>query len=121
MFASRGWMRFALFCNLLGAFLLFLSFQATSSSIKLISSADGQTVFCINGRAALALTQGGFGIGGPCPDWKNARPIALVAIEYPKMVTAGFVLTLLGFLLQWFSFPSEEKLRPAPPNTQISN
>ena len=117
MFASRGWMRFALFCNLLGALLLFLSFQATSSNVKLISFSNGRTVLCTNGRSVLDVTPNAFSLRAAveCPDQGNAKPIALVTIEYPKMVTAGFILTLLGFTLQWFSFPSEAK--PAAPQT----
>jgi hypothetical protein len=121
MFSSRGWMRFALLCNLLGAVLLFLSFQATSSRVNLISFPDGRTIFCVNGHTALAFSQNVLGFGGVCPDAENAKPIALVTIEHPKMVTAGFVLTILGFLLQWFSFPLEPKSKPMLPSTQNSN
>jgi len=110
MFASRGWMRFALFCNLLGAFLLFLSFQATSSDVKLISLPNnGTTAFCAYGTNILTARGSAISVGGPCPAGPDAKPLALVSIEHPRMVTIGFVLTLLGFLLQWFSFPSAPK------------
>lgn len=53
MFASRGWMRFALLLNLLGTVLLFLSFQATSSNLKIVRTADGRTALCIDQQALL--------------------------------------------------------------------
>jgi hypothetical protein len=119
MFASRGWMRFALFCNLLGAAFLFLSFQATSSNVRIMTQpGKDTTAFCAY-ETTIIMHGSQFVIGGLCPTWPNVKPIALVSIEYPKLVTAGFVLTLLGFMLQWFSFPSEPKPKPTPPDTSL--
>src|ERR1700736_962750 len=104
MFASRGWMRFALLCNLLGALFLFLSFQAASSNVRIMTQpGKDTTAFCAY-ESTIIMHGGQFTMGVPCPTWPNAKPVALVSIEYPKMVTSGFLLTLFGFMLQWFSF-----------------
>ena len=112
MFATRGWMRFALLCNFLGAILLFLSFQATSSNFKLITASDGSSALCVNNRAMMtARPDGGWSIGGgTCPEWEHARPAAVVNSEHPIFVTLGFVLTVLGFLLQFLALPGPRSL-----------
>jgi len=101
-------MRLALILNLVGTVTLFLSFQATSSNFRLITTKDGKSALCVDQRAMLiALPGGGWTIGSQqCPDWENARPAAVVNIEKPGFVTLGFILTTLGFLLQFLSFPS---------------
>ena len=112
MFASRGWMRFALLCNLLGTVLLFLSFQATSSNLVLKRAPDGSTAVCIGRLGLFVVRPGetGMGIAGACPAWPNARPTAVVNIEKPYMVTLGFILTSLGFLLQVLAIPSPKTI-----------
>jgi len=101
-------MRFALTLNLLGTVMLFLSFQATSSNLRLVTASDGSTALCIENRTlAISLPGGGVGIGrNICPDWDKAHPVAVVTIERPVLVTSGFLLATLGFLLQFLSFPS---------------
>ena len=108
MFANRAWMRAALLCNLLGTVMLFMSFQATSSDLKLVTTKDGRTALCVNNHAlAVSLPNGGIGIGmSSCPDWENARPAAVVNFEHPIFVSMGFAFITLGFLLQFLSFPS---------------
>ena len=112
MFATRGWARFALLCNLLGTVLLFLSFQATSSDFKLITTSDGRSALCVHNRALLIfLPNGGWQLGArECPEWEHARPAAVVNIERPMFVTIGFSLTTLGFLLQFLSLPSPKTI-----------
>jgi len=112
VFASRGWMRFALLCNFLGAVLLFLSFQATSSNFKLITTSDGRSALCVNNRALLTSHPGGaFSLGSStCPEWEHARPAAVVNVERPAFVTMGFILTLIGFILQFLAFPSSKSV-----------
>ena len=104
MFASRRWMRFALFCNLLGTLLIFLSFQATSSEVKLLSS-HNTTAFCAYGEALLVAGNSNVAVGGRCPDWPQARATILLSVEHPRTAILGFVLMLLGFFLQWFALP----------------
>src|ERR1700691_5183089 len=101
-------MRISLLLNLLGTALLFLSFQATSSNFRLITTSDGRSALCVDQRAMLiALPNGGFQMGiQKCPEWENARPAAVVNIERPSFVTLGFICTTLGFLLQFLSVPS---------------
>jgi len=112
VFASRGWARFALFCNLLGTICLFLSFQATSSSLRLVTTSNGSTALCVDGNLLISSVPGlsGFGVGGPCPEWERARPAAVVTIEHPILITLGFVLTSFGFLLQFLSIPSPKTI-----------
>jgi hypothetical protein len=92
--------------NLAGSVLLFLSFQATSSNVKIVTTKDGRTALCVDGRGLIESGARGFGVGmSKCPDWENAKPAAVVNIEYPFMVTLGFSLTLAGFLIQYLSVP----------------
>lgn len=108
MFSNRKWTRIALVMNLIGWVCLFLSFQATSSNFKLVTAPDGRSALCVNGSALLvSLPNGGTGIGyKECPDWEHARPAAVVNIEMPSLVTAGFFFITAGFLLQFLAIPS---------------
>jgi hypothetical protein len=114
VFASRGWARFSLLCNLLGSVLLFLSFQATSSNFKLITTSDGNAALCVNDRLIMQnFSKGGGTLNfapASCPDWEKAKAVAVVNIEHPLFVTTGFVLVTLGFFLQYLSFPSPKTI-----------
>lgn len=112
MFLSRGWMRLALILNLAGTALLYLSFQATSSTVKIITDPQGDTAICMNGNTVIESSPGGaVGIGAPgCPQLPNAKPIALVTVEKPFFIYLGFAILLLGFLLQLLSIPSPKTL-----------
>jgi hypothetical protein len=103
-------MRVSLLLNLVGTVLLFLSFQATSSNFRLITTADGNSALCVNQRALLvSYANGNWGMGiYTCPEWEHARPAAVVNIENPSFVTLGFICTTLGFLLQFLSVPSPQ-------------
>ena len=107
MFASRGWMRFALICNLVGAMLLFLSFQATASKFRLVTDKWGDAALCVNDRLLMqALSNGGWRIGSErCPEFDKGKSVAVVNIELPWLAYLGFILTLVGFALQFFAFP----------------
>lgn len=108
MLASRGWQKFALFLNLAGTILLFLSFQATSSNIKIVTTRDSfDTALCVEGRGiVVAMPRGEMAFNLPhCPDWNNAKPAAVVNIERPFLVTFSFSLLAIGFLLQYLAVP----------------
>jgi hypothetical protein len=96
-----------LILNLLGTVLLFVSFQATSSNFRLITASDGRAALCIDQRVILVADAKGlsFSGGGDCPKWGNARPAAVVNFEQPVLVTIGFALLTMGFLLQVVSIP----------------
>lgn len=112
MFATRGWQRIALFCNLLGTVVLFLSFQATSSDLKLVTTSNGSVALCVNKQEILQSVPGtsGFAFGGECPEWEHAKAAAVVTIERPFLITIGFVLVSLGFLLQYLSLPTAKTI-----------
>lgn len=103
-------MRSALFLNLLGTGLLYLSFQATSSTVKIITQPNGTTAMCVGSTALFEGRAGAFVIGTGCPDWTNARPIAIVTVEKPALIYLGFALLTLGFLIQLLSVPSPKTL-----------
>ena len=66
---------------------------------------------CID-RTGIAVTnkEGAWEVGGACPEWPNARPTAVVNVEKPYLVTIGFTLTSLGFLLQVLALPSAKTI-----------
>ena len=111
MFASRGWMRCALVLNLLGTALLFFSFQATSSNVRLIRTDSGNTAFCLNGYAPVTIqSNGAWLMNAPCPDVQKARPIAIVNTEKPSLVFLGFLALMAGFSLQLLAIPSAKTI-----------
>ena len=91
--------------NLVGAFLVFLSFQATSSDFFLINLKNGNRALCVGTNALILWTETGVGMGMPhgCADVLNTPRVAIVTIESPIMSLLGWGLLLLGFLLQLFS------------------
>jgi hypothetical protein len=115
VFSNRKWQQFALFLNLVGTALLFYSFQATSSDFKLVTATTKSAVageikqyaLCVNNYTLLETNgRTGVGIGmHSCPGWENARPAAVVNIEHPAFEGLGFVLLLLGFLIQYLAVP----------------
>ena len=113
MFGSRGWQRFALSLNVVGTVMLFWSFQATSSNVRIVRTKDGAlTALCVENQA-LVVGGGkgtGVGIGWPCPVVANGRAIAIVNIEKPLLVGIGFMLILVGFALQIISVPDVETI-----------
>jgi len=43
-----------------------------------------------------------------CPDMEHGKPAAVVNIEWPILVTVGFLLMAAGFTLQYFSIPDPQ-------------
>jgi hypothetical protein len=115
VFGSRKWTRIALSLNVLGALLLFLSFQATSSSFRLIKRPIPSAVFqkpeysyeiCVEDFTLLSTYKQGVAFGHEgCPAATDDRPAAVVNTEHPVFVTIGFLLILFGFIVQYFSVP----------------
>lgn len=114
MFGSRKWTRIALALNLAGMILLFYSFQATSSSFRLIKRPTGGTFqskydyeICVENYTLLStdangdLTLGHYG----CPVTKDDRRAAVVNTEHPDFITLGFLLIVAGFIIQFFAVP----------------
>jgi hypothetical protein len=104
-------MRCALVLNLLGTALLFFSFQATSSNVRLIRTDNGNTAFCLNDYAPVTIQPNGTWLmNAPCPNVQKARPIAIVNIERPILVSVGFSVLVAGFLLQLLAIPSAKTI-----------
>lgn len=114
MFVSRAWQSAALILNLIGTFVVFFSFQATSSNIKIVTDPiKHETSLCVDNKAIMtAIPGGGVGIGGKiCPAWEQARPAAVVNTERPGFVTVGFLLIAAGFFLQILALrPAKKKV-----------
>lgn len=93
------------FLNLLGSFLVFLSFQATSTNLLVIANKDQSFAFCIGDRAIFGLIPGGRGtyIGTACPTGTDAKPAAVVNTDSPGLAKFGWILIAFGFFLQMFS------------------
>jgi len=104
-------MRFALVLNLIGTGLLFFSFQATSSNVRIVTTADGTTAMCVDQFALFVKRGNGLGIGAAgCPDQPDSRAVAVVNIEHPILVTLGFLILVSGFLFQFLSIPSTKTI-----------
>jgi hypothetical protein len=111
---TRLWTSLALLANLVGTFLVTLSFQATSSDFRLVTArgynifgaapSPGNTAYaiCVNNYTLAATdSSGSVGIGiHNCPNWVNARPSAVVTAEYPSLLYLGLILSMAGFLIQ---------------------
>jgi hypothetical protein len=110
LFANRKWQRIALSLNLLGMVLLFLSFQATSSNFRFVTTPDNKDYICIQNEAFFMHPHdGGFSMGSfPCP--QDARAAAIVNAEHPSFIFIGFACSALGFLLQLLSIPSSKTI-----------
>jgi hypothetical protein len=92
--------------------LLFYSFQATSSSFRLITRSEGEIFksgteysICIGDYTLLSTNvHGGIIMGHRgCPPSENVRPAAVVNTEHPFFVTIGFLMIILGFFIQLFA------------------
>ena len=109
MFGSRKWTKVALVMNVAGTFLLFYSFQATSSDFRLVTAKSYSVVageikqyaLCVNNYTLLETdSRHGIMVGSAnCPDWQHARPAAVVNIEHPSFLTIGFSLLFFGFIM----------------------
>ena len=115
MFGSRKWTRLALALNLTGTLLLFLSFQATSSSFRLIKrhvsehfKGEIEYSICVEDYTLLSTSgHGGLFMGGAqgCPIAQDDRRAAVVNTEHPLFITTGFSLIVIGFIIQFFAVP----------------
>ncbi|HTV83386.1 MAG TPA: hypothetical protein VME18_12105 [Acidobacteriaceae bacterium] len=101
--------------------MLFYSFQATSSSFRLIRRPVGSGIFrqeyeydiCVEDYTLILADPaiGGVGLGHRgCPTTPDDRPAAVVNTEHPFFVTLGFLLILLGFTIQFFAVPEPRSI-----------
>lgn len=116
MFSNRKWQQVALLLNLAGTALLFYSFQATSSDIRVVTATTKsvlsqepfkQYALCVNNFTILQTdSKHGVQIGHVgCPEWERSKPAAVVNIEHPTFVGIGFLILMGGFLIQYLSVP----------------
>jgi hypothetical protein len=106
--------------NVAGTFLLFYSFQATSSDFRLVTAKSYSVVageikqyaLCVNNYTLLETdSRHGIMVGSAnCPDWQHARPAAVVNIEHPSFLTIGFSLLFFGFIIQFFAVPEPKTI-----------
>jgi hypothetical protein len=119
VFGSRKWTRVALALNLAGTLLLFWSFQATSSSFRLLKrhvSPHFPTAveysICVEDYTLLSTNAHGevFIGGNGCPTSEDDRPAAVVNTEHPLFITIGFCCILIGFITQFFAVPEPKTI-----------
>jgi hypothetical protein len=91
--------------TLVGAFLVFRSFQATSSDFFLTSLRNGDKALCIGDNALITWEPNGVGMGRAhgCAESIGTPRVAIVIIESQTLSYVGWGLLLFGFLLQAFS------------------
>jgi hypothetical protein len=99
MFSNPPWVRLAATLNLFGAFFVFLSFQAASSQIQVISAANGEMGLCI-GHTSIYANHSIYGATSGCPQALSGHSIAIVSVEHPLLGYLGFGMLAVGFLLQ---------------------
>jgi hypothetical protein len=121
VFSSRRWQRVALALNVIGAGILFFSFQATSSDFRLVTVNEKSVLspepiaryaLCVNNFTVLETnSKGSLTIGHVgCPDWEHSRPAAVVNFEHPSFVTLGLIMLVLGFFLQFLAVPGPKTI-----------
>ncbi len=103
--SKSHWAQISAFLNLLGSVFLFLSFQATSTSLLLVSGADKSTSFCVGDTAMFKFSESGTGVemGTKCPIAANSKPTAVVNTDLPELAKWGWIVLVIGFLVQIFS------------------
>lgn len=90
--------------NFLGALLVFLSFQATSTNFLLVTGPQNTSALCIGDRAMFLMTNdGGVGIGTTCPKGEDTKPTAVVNSDAPWLGYLGWGILASGFIMQFFS------------------
>jgi hypothetical protein len=109
--------------NFVGALLVFLSFQATSSDFFLTTLKDGRHAICV-GKTALMIwsdTGVGAGIRNGCADVTEKPKVAIVTVESPAFSILGWLLLLLGFVLPVFSVEKPQPRSPTPQGKSKTN
>lgn len=120
------WARIALLLNLVGTILLALSFQATSSDFRFVTTHDHtyrgrtprndmhfDTVYALCTNDTTMIAEGIDSNGVPnivlnvprCPDNEHAKSAAVVNTEHPKFLFVGLGFNTLGFALQFLIVP----------------
>ena len=106
--------------NFLGAILVFLAFQATSSDFFLTTLKSGNKALCVGTNALVVWTPSarvGFGMPNGCAEAESTPRVAVVTIESPKLSFLGWVLLLFGFFLQIFSIEPPKPIEPLTPRS----
>ena len=90
--------------NLVGAVLIFYSFQAASTKLLLVTAADKSGAsFCIGDVAVFSVRNHNVTMGTTCPPNTGKKPTAIVNTDAPWASFTGWIVLGLGFLLQLFS------------------
>jgi hypothetical protein len=99
--------------NLLGAFLVFLSFQATSTKFLLVTGTDNRSFLCVGDQALFAMDpKHGLDLGVGCPAGQDYKPAAVVNTDKPWLGYFGWGMLFLGFFAQLLSIEKP----PVSPN-----
>lgn len=90
---------------LAGTVALFFAFQTTSSDFRFVTTRWNTKALCADNKVLVeSFPNGGWRIGSnACPDWEKANPAAVVKVENPLGVWAGFGLLVLGSVMQVFA------------------
>ena|ERR1700730_18187628 len=117
--------------NLIGAALIFWSFQAASTKLLLVTGQGKDVAFCIGDRAMFGLTKDGQGLamGYACPSGDTMKPTVVANTDKPWMATVGWGMLVLGFVFQLASvekkpkpdFPPRVSYGPRQKSPKISN
>ena len=97
--------RWSAVLSFVGSVVVFLSFQATSTSLLLVKGTDKTTSFCVGDVAMLKLSADGKGLSmaTKCPLAEDSRPTAVVSTDLPWLSNLGWFILTVGFFMQIFS------------------
>jgi len=101
---KRSAARFALILSFAGSIALFFSFESNSSRVQIVDRGAGTAAICSGNELILMVDNRGntsVGTRAPCPE--GARSIALVKVDHPMLVKAGWLLLVASTVIGFFS------------------
>lgn len=108
-----GFEAFGLTLNTVGAVLTMIAFQASSSSMQILTEPypivdinpnhRGKIVYlCANGRAIIRSTTDSVALGTSmsCSEKQGANAVSVVTSDFPILAFWGVLITVAGFMVQ---------------------
>ncbi|WP_157477243.1 hypothetical protein [Granulicella tundricola] len=65
---------------------------------------EDYTLLSTNARGGVMMGHSG------CPKGEDDRPAAVVNTEHPAFITTGFIMIVIGFIIQFFAVPEPKSI-----------